>query len=120
MLETGIAWLQAQRHEHLTVPIVYSRAAHSVTLQATRGTSEFGEMGADASFQLGYESRDFIFRKADLVLNNLATLPQRLDTIDDGGRRFIVTAPQGQPPFRYSDHEQTTVRVYARLQGATP
>ena len=66
LLQTGSDWLEGQRHEHLSHAVTYHRGAESVALNVTVGQTTFEverEFGVEK-----VESRDFLFRDADLVL----------------------------------------------------
>lgn len=117
VLEQGAAWLEDQRHAHMTRTVVYERGADSVELLATIGRTEF-EQADEHGVIHRTELRDFLVRTTDLVLAGAATLPQTGDRVReaDGVRTFVyeVMAPGGEPPFRYSDPYRRTLRIHTK------
>jgi hypothetical protein len=117
LLEQGAAWLEDQRHKHMTRTVVYERGTDSVELAATVGRTEF-EQADDYGTVHRLESRDYLVRTIDLVLAGEATLPKAGDRIReaDGEQTFIceVMAPGTEPPFRYSDPYRKTLRIHTK------
>lgn len=118
LLADGAAWLSGQRHAHLASTVVYERGVHSVEAAATIGRTVF-EVADEAGFISRIESRDFIVRAADLVLNGAAVLPQRGDRVREtvGPRVFVyeVLSPAGEDVWRFSDPQRTDVRVHTKF-----
>jgi len=117
LLEIGAAWLDDQRHRHLSRPVVYQRGTDTLAVNATIGRTVFeqaDEYGAIRRVQ----SRDFLIRTVDLVLAGTATLPQAGDQIREtqDGQVFVyeVMAPGNEPPFRYSDAYRRTLRIHTK------
>ena len=113
LLGEAAAWLERQRHEYLTTPVTYVRGADQVVLAATIGrtrftsTDEYGRV-------LRHEARDFLVRAADLVLGGVAVLPRAGDQLLEGGKRYEVMAPAGEPEWGYADVNRQTLRVHTR------
>ena len=118
LLDRGAAFLDAQRHQHLSRPVVYRRGTDEKEVQTTIGKTEFEQVD-DAGGIHRIESRDYLLRPADLVLGSLPTLPLIGDRIreQDGQRTYIyeVMAPGAEPPYRFSDPQRTTLRVHTKL-----
>ncbi len=118
LLETGSNWLEAQRHAQLTTPVVYTRGAVSIPLNASIGKSIFNlDTGVGPAIQI--ESRDFLVRRGDLVADGLAFLPQRGDRIaetDASGATYVfeVIGPGDAPCWRWADAFRKTVRVHTK------
>lgn len=128
LLQRGATFLEDQRHKHMTRPVVYLRGSDSVEVQATIGRTVF-----DQQDQFGVlhrtESRDFLIRAADLVLAGAMTPPNAGETtLPKAGDRvrepagtaallYEVMAPEGEPPFRYSDPERITLRIHTKFIG---
>lgn len=128
LLAQSSAWLEKQRHEHRTVPVTYVRGTASVALQATIGRTVFEQRDLSAGQAGDYgvlekvESRDFLVRAEDLVLEGALTLPERGDEVrekDEGGKVFVyeVMAPGKEPHFRYSDPYRRTLRIHTKHVG---
>lgn len=121
LLQRGLAWLDDQRHAHLTQTVLYvrvtERASYVVALLATIGKTEF-EQADEFGVVHRLQSRDFLIRAADLVLNGELTLPKAGDRIREtvGAQTFVyeVLAPGGEPPWRYSDPYRKTLRVHTK------
>lgn len=117
LLEQGSAFLDRQRHAHMTRPVVYQRGGASVEVSATVGRTEF-EQADDAGLIHRVESRDFIVWSADLDLGEGVTLPKPGDRIREtsGTSVFVyeVNAPGGETPWRYCDPYRTSLRIHTK------
>jgi hypothetical protein len=117
VLEQGLAWLDDQRHAHMTRSVTYERGPDSVQLAATVGRTEFEQVDEHGIVQR-LQSRDYLLRAADLVLAGQVTLPKSGDLIreTDGGQTFVygVMAPGGEPPWRYSDPYRKALRIHTK------
>lgn len=120
MLEQGSAFLEDQRHRHMTRTVVYRRGAESKELLATIGRTEFEQADAHGLVQR-IESRDFLARAADLDFGAGPILPRAGDQVREtvGTQVFVyeVNAPGGQPPWRYSDPYRRTLRIHTNHIG---
>jgi len=120
LLDQGAAFLDAQRHAHMTRTVTYRRGTESTLLAATIGRSEF-EQADESGFIRQVETRDFIVRRADLVLGGLLSLPKAGDRIDepDGSltQVYEVISIGIEPPFRYSDPYRRTLRIHTKHVG---
>jgi len=117
VLEKGLAWLDDQRHAHMTRTVVYQRGANAVEIAATIGRTEFEQVDEYGVVQR-LQSRDFLVRAADLVLAGATTLPKAGDRIREtvGAQTFVyeVMAPGNEPPWRYSDPYRKALRVHTK------
>ncbi len=117
MLEQGAQFLDDQRHAHMTRTVVYARGASSVEVAATIGQTIF-----EQDFELGgiqrIQSRDYLIRTTDLVLDAEEVLPKAGDQIREtvGEQVFVyeVMAPGSEPPFRYSDPYRKALRIHTK------
>jgi hypothetical protein len=120
LLQQGAAFLEDQRHRHMTRPVTYRRGADSVQVQATVGRTAFEQQD-----QFGVvhriESRDYLVLAADLVIAGETVLPKAGDRIAEpagtGALLYEVMAPEGEPPFRFSDPERITLRIHTKFIG---
>ena len=123
MLEQGAGWLDNQRHQHMTRSVSYARGASTVEVQATIGRTEF-EQADEYGIVTKTESRDYLIRTADLVLDGQATLPMRGDQIreTDGTTTFVyeVLSPGDEPVFRYSDPYRKALRIHTKHIATEP
>jgi hypothetical protein len=119
LLERGSAWLEGQRHEHMTRKVTYRRGTDSVELAATIGRTVFEQVDeAEGGIIHKIEARDFLVLRTDLVLGGVQTLPKAGDHIcerdADGTQVYEVMAPGNEPPFRYSDPYRKTLRIHTK------
>jgi hypothetical protein len=117
VLEKGLAWLDDQRHTHMTRTVVYQRGADAVEIAATIGRTEFEQVDEHGVVQR-LQSRDFLVRTADLALAGAPTLPKAGDRIREtvGAQAFVyeVMAPGNEPPWRYSDSYRKALRIHTK------
>jgi hypothetical protein len=117
VLEKGLAWLDDQRHTHMTRTVVYQRGADAVEIAATIGRTEFEQVD-DFGVVQKVQSRDFLVRAADLMLAGAPTLPKAGDRIREavGAQTFVyeVMAPGNEPPWRYSDPYRKALRIHTK------
>ncbi|MCW5775988.1 MAG: hypothetical protein KIS87_06085 [Phycisphaeraceae bacterium] len=120
LLEQGAAFLDDQRHRHMSRSVVYRRGAEATEVQATIGRTEF-EQADDAGLIHRTESRDFLIRTADLDLGTGPIQPKAGDQVREHvGTQVLVyevNAPGGQPPWRYSDPYRRVMRVHTKFVG---
>lgn len=120
LLEHGAAFLEDQRHRHMSRTVVYQRGTEAKEVQATVGKTEF-EQADDAGLIHRTESRDFLIRTVDLNLGSGPILPRAGDQLREtvGTSVFVyeVNAPGGQPPFRYSDPYRKALRIHTKHIG---
>jgi hypothetical protein len=117
LLEQGSAWLDDQRHAHMTRTVTYQRGAESLELAATVGRTEFEQVDEHGIVHK-IESRDYLVRASDLVLAGAPALPKAGDRIREsaGAQAFVyeVMAPGNEPPWRYSDPYRKTLRIHTK------
>ena len=116
VMSKGADWLERQRHTHMTVEVEYRRGENALTLQATIGRTIF-ETTDDYGRITKIESRDFLIRACDLVMDGQITTPTADDKIIEGGFVYEVMSPAGQPDWRYSDINRQTLRIHTKQIG---
>ena len=123
MLEQGASWLDNQRHQHMTRSVSYARGSSTVEVQATIGRTEF-EQADEYGIVQKIESRDYLIRTSDLVLDGQSTLPKQGDQIReiDGETTFVyeVLSPGDEPVFRYSDPYRKALRIHTKHIATEP
>ncbi|MBN8644351.1 MAG: hypothetical protein J0L61_03810 [Planctomycetes bacterium] len=123
LLDRGAAFLDAQRHQHLSRPVLYRRGTDEKEVQATIGKTEFEQVDdvGGAGLIHRVESRDFLVRTAELDLGAGPILPRAGDQVREtvGTSVFVyeVNAPGGQPPWRYSDPYRKVLRIHTKHIG---
>jgi hypothetical protein len=105
----GAIWLEAQRTEHLTHSVTYSRGASSLTISATSGKTAFRIVDEYGRSVLVF-SKDFLLLVADLTLGE----PAVGDRITDSGRIFEVLSVAGESHFKLSDPNGLTYRIHTK------
>jgi len=117
LLEQGAQFLDDQRHAHMAQAVVYQRGAASVEVSAMIGRTIFEQEYEFGGIQR-IQSRDFLVRTADLVLDSAEVLPVAGDQIREtqGEQVFVyeVMAPGSAPPFRYSDPYRKALRIHTK------
>jgi len=117
LLRQGAAWLDGQRHTHLTQTVRYQREAYSVELAATIGRTEF-EQADEYGVLHRIEARDYIIRAADLLLGGETVLPKAGDQICETEQAAVhvyeVMASGSEPPWRYSDPYRVALRIHTK------
>ncbi len=120
LLEQGAAFLDDQRHRHMSRAVVYRRGAEEKEVQATIGRTEF-EQADEAGLIHRTESRDYLIRSADLDLGAGPIQPRAGDQVwEQVGTQVLVyevNAPGGQPPWRFSDPYRRVMRVHTKYVG---
>ena len=116
MLQNGMNWLESQRKNHLSVPVIYRRGSDSAEVPATVGKTVFKVTDDYGRYQ-HIESRDYLIGTGDLVLNETHIFPEPGDEIIENGFIYEVMAPNNEPEWRYSDSSRQTLRIHTKLTG---
>lgn len=117
LLEQGAAWLAKMLAGNAGQTVTYVRGDDETELVAVLGRSPF-EQTDEYGVIHEIHARDFLIQVADLVLDGVATLPRAGDRIRAtiGGVSGVheVMAPGGEPPWRYSDAFNRTLRIHTK------
>lgn len=120
LLQQGSAFLEDQRHKHMTRPVVYLRGDDSVELDATVGRTVFEQADQFGVIQRT-ETRDYLVRAQDLVLGGVQSEPKAGDRVRDpsgtGALLYEVMSIGNEPPFRFSDPDRKTLRIHTKFIG---
>lgn len=119
MFRTSSEWLERQRHSIATSDVTYRRGDRSTHIKATFGRTEYQQDDGYGVITRS-ESRDFLVRALDLVLDGFVTLPEVGDLIEDvqcGTTYTYEVLPIGaqQAHYRYSDTFRQTLRIHTKL-----
>ena len=113
LLDAAAEWLNEQRRECLSVPIIYKpKTGGSFEIPATLGRTLFRTENQYGS-TIRIESRDFLVAAADLPDD-----PERGDAIIYNGCRYEVLAPNAEPVWRWSGAYHSTRRIHTKEIGA--
>ncbi|MBN2445643.1 MAG: hypothetical protein JXO22_02885 [Phycisphaerae bacterium] len=96
--------------------VTYARDGDSVDLPATLGRTTF-EQPDEYGCIHRTESRDYVINVADLVLRGGQTLPRSGDRITEPAGVHEVMAFGDEPPWRYCDAHQKTLRIHTKKVG---
>jgi len=120
LLQQGVDWLDEQRREHLSRPVVYRRGGQSVEIAATLGATSV-EVVDDAGATVQSPRTDFIVSADALVLGGIVTTPLLGDRLSvpasDGGNTVVyevLSLPDGRH-FRRCDGSGRMLRIHAKL-----
>jgi hypothetical protein len=117
LIHWGTDWLADQLIDHASQTVVYKRGVHQVTLQATF-SRKLLKLADEDGIRMQWTDADFLIRRSDLVLNGNETLPQVGDTVrwTHGGLTYVfeVSAPPGEPFWRWSDSFKKIIRVHTK------
>lgn len=89
--------------------ITITRDGAPVGMRAVVGRTQFEAVGADSVTV--HQTVDFIVEASEFA-EAFRSTPLADDIIQWGGRSFEVRSPNGDKAFRYSDPEQSVLRIY--------
>jgi hypothetical protein len=116
LLNDAVQWLTDRLHAHASRQVDYSRGSDSVAVSATVGKTVF-DLDRGYGIVEHFESRDFLIRTDDLILNGSKTIPKRGDRITDDGNTYEVMSPNSEPHYRFSDPYRRLFRIHTKLVG---
>lgn len=116
VLDSGMQWLKRQREAHMSTAVAYIRAGAPVsTVQsATIGRKIFRLVDSYGT-AIRVETRDYL-----IGVEQIPDEPQPGDMIDEGGHRYEVTSPGGEPCWEWSDAYRRTRRIHTIHVGDAP
>ena len=116
LMKNAMKWLEGQRKNHFSSPVIYRRGEDSAELSATIGKTVF-RIEDEYGRVVHYESRDYLISTSDLVLDGTTILPESGDEIIEDGHVYEVMAPANEPEWRYSDTHRRTLRIHTKHTG---
>lgn len=115
----GMTRLIDRMSEQASVSITYHRAnGDSVTLAtgAWVGRTAFRRNSSDSVAGVVFSDRDFLIPVALLVVGSGSPFePAEGDWIQEGGTKYRVSAPDGEPAVRHSDQTELLWRIHTKL-----
>jgi hypothetical protein len=119
MFRKASHWLDERRHAVATSEVVYRRDDRTVSVRATIGRTEY-QQDDGVGVITRAETRDFIIRARELLIDGVQVLPEvgdRVEEVDRGTLFIYEVLPVGsmQPHYRYSDQYRTTLRIHTKL-----
>lgn len=102
---------------HVAVPITYNRVDGSALSPiAWVGRTAFRRNSPAETAGVVFSDRDFLIPVAELAESGGATFePAEGDWIQEGDKKYRVSAPDGEPAVRYSDQTQKVWRIHTKL-----
>ena len=121
LIDAASAQLDTWIVDELSRTVTYKRGSDTVEISAAPGRTEF-PIDSETAVLESYESRDWITKAADLVLDGSTVLPERGDQVRDtqGATVYVyeVMAPAGQNHYRYADDPyRRMLRIHTKLVG---
>lgn len=103
------------------VAVTYRRSSYSVALTAIPGSTDFETVGPSGVIET-IQTRDWIVKASELILNSAIVLPAAGDEIDETVGSEVLTyrvvAPTGDTVYRFSDPYRKILRIHSKLIGA--
>lgn len=120
MLRDGLAWLTERLKDNVSQTITYARGYDSVDVQATFGNKLLKIDDGFGGIRMQWTDMDFIIPAADLYFSyGDRIVPHRGDLIymmiNDQVQTFEVFPFGNEPPWRFSDPNQSAIRVHTKL-----
>ncbi|HPD48513.1 MAG: hypothetical protein ACOYIG_08950 [Acetivibrionales bacterium] len=117
LLQAGSDWLQAKRKAFMAQPVIYSRGAEQITVNATLGRTRC-EVEDEYGLRVKAEVMDFLIGTDELTLSGGPALPRTGDQIrierNAATEVFEVMALGGIGHWQYSDPYGRTFRIHTR------
>lgn len=117
LIQEGTSWLADKMKSHAGQSVTYRRPspAGTVTVTATIGETVVQQQGYDGVYMQRVESKDFLIKAEDLILNGSVSLPADGDQIEHGGVTYQVTPiVDGEPAWRWSNGYRTVLRIHTQ------
>lgn len=115
LLRDGLAWLDRQREQFLTIRVRYRRGAQEVELPATIGRTVFRlDVGMGVTERI--EARDYLITTQQLAGLDLPLRGDRIiEAVGIERHTYEVLAPGGEPPWRWSDPHRLCLRIHTKF-----
>jgi len=121
LLSSGGAWLAGVLRTHASQSITYRRGTDSVSIDATKGKTQWEAVSVHGILVEETESCDWLFAPSELILGSQAVEPIRGDRIVETLSTGVVNTYEvmgfgpNERHFRYSDGRRTLLRVHTKL-----
>ncbi len=115
-LQTGMQWLDAQRHRTMAVDVVYQRAGAIDTKPGKATPARFGgDTLLETELEIQSNARDFLFQRAFFEIDGVFNEPGHGDTItiQATGEVCQVANEGADKHWRWCDPYCTTLRVHS-------
>ena len=117
LLREGLSWLETQRREHMSRPILYRRGDSAVEVAATVGATRYETNGSYGVIVEG-EVRDYLIAWEELVFGGAETLPEEGDRIEEdiGGTTHVFEVQDFGTDgcYRFTGPGRQALRVHTR------
>jgi hypothetical protein len=99
------------------VDVTYQRGNDTVTVKAVIGITNF-RIDTDYGISEHIESRDYLIKASDLIINGESILPKKLDKIKQTIANQTITyeplAPGDEPLFIWHDTARQVLRIHTK------
>lgn len=112
LLQSGSSWLRGKRHTQMAHAVTYARGEDEVELDATAGDTRFERGTSDGGLEVVANTRDYIFRATDLVLDSETVTPLEGDTVVDDGVTYTVVKLGAEPCWKAEGVGRSDIRVH--------
>jgi hypothetical protein len=114
MLADSNAWLEGQRHAHLSGLVTYKRGFDSVSISATIGKTDYDTQDSEGNLLSG-QMVDFIVRPVDLGIFIEPKAGDKIQrVIGNITETYEVWTPSGQDLFSV-DSYRLSMRIHTQL-----
>jgi hypothetical protein len=122
MLQQGLAYLTQALKASASQTVTYVRGTQSVDVQAVLGSKLLKIDDGFGGLRIQWTDMDFLIPGADLTFDGDPIIPHRGDLIylpiGDQIQQFEVVPFGNEPPWRWSDPNQTMVRIHTKHFGS--
>lgn len=119
VFQIGQEFLNQQFTDKASVIILYHRGMLFVPIRCWVGRTAF-KIQDEKGLRIEWSERDYLIPVELLVLNGVKSVPLEADWIEEvfpepqGANQYILTAPNDEPIWRFSDVQHTLYRVHCK------
>lgn len=120
--EDGLATVATNLKAWAGRSVTYKRGVYNATLTVSLGMKKLLVEGDSGGSRIIVSDRDYLIEAADLILNSVATLPEKGDQITDANdpdgqtRTWEVLSPdQNEEPWQWADAQRSMLIVHCKM-----
>lgn len=122
--EIGMKHLRSRMRAKAGVVVTIQRGIYSTIITtAWLGRTPF-RIDEDNRSRLEWSERDYMISVEDYIINGVKVEPQRGDILletrvpPDTSTRYVLSAPEGEKVWRYSDKQRLIYRIHTKAEAA--